>query len=66
MTLCMDITMSFWHFYLCKVLDLDEKNQVLKTYVYYRLYWNDEFLTWDPSEYNNITSSKILNVSLLY
>lgn len=36
------------------ILNVDEKNQVLTTYVWYRQEWTDEFLTWDPEEFDNV------------
>lgn len=36
------------------ILNVDEKNQVLTTYVWYRQEWTDEFLTWDPEEFDDV------------
>ncbi|XP_040274140.1 5-hydroxytryptamine receptor 3A-like [Bufo bufo] len=33
----------------------DEKEQLLSTWCIYNQYWKDEFLTWDPLEYDNIS-----------
>uniref|UniRef100_A0A8B9U1W0 5-hydroxytryptamine receptor 3A n=1 Tax=Anas zonorhyncha TaxID=75864 RepID=A0A8B9U1W0_9AVES len=37
------------------ILSVDEKNQVLTTYIWYRQHWTDEFLQWDPACFDNIT-----------
>ncbi|XP_040508006.1 5-hydroxytryptamine receptor 3A isoform X1 [Gallus gallus] len=37
------------------ILSVDEKNQVLTTYIWYRQHWTDEFLQWDPAHFDNIT-----------
>ncbi|XP_023063823.1 5-hydroxytryptamine receptor 3A isoform X2 [Piliocolobus tephrosceles] len=41
------------------ILDVDEKNQVLTTYIWYRQYWTDEFLQWNPEDFDNITKLSI-------
>ncbi|XP_069802737.1 5-hydroxytryptamine receptor 3A [Dendropsophus ebraccatus] len=41
------------------ILGVDEKNQVLTTYIWYRQFWVDEFLTWNPKEYENVTQISI-------
>nr|DBA16252.1 TPA: hypothetical protein GDO54_003664 [Pyxicephalus adspersus] len=41
------------------ILGVDEKNQVLTTYIWYRQFWIDEFLTWDPRKYENVTQISI-------
>ncbi|XP_075045725.1 5-hydroxytryptamine receptor 3A-like [Mixophyes fleayi] len=37
------------------ILGVDEKNQVLTTYIWYNQSWVDEFLTWDPKKFDNVT-----------
>ncbi|XP_061870120.1 5-hydroxytryptamine receptor 3A-like [Colius striatus] len=37
------------------ILSVDEKNQVLTTYIWYRQHWTDEFLRWDPASFDNLT-----------
>ncbi|XP_026719657.1 5-hydroxytryptamine receptor 3A-like [Athene cunicularia] len=37
------------------ILSVDEKNQVLTTYIWYRQHWMDEFLRWDPAHFDNLT-----------
>ncbi|PKK19633.1 5-hydroxytryptamine receptor 3A [Columba livia] len=37
------------------ILGVDEKNQVLTTYIWYRQHWTDEFLRWDPARFDNLT-----------
>ncbi|XP_066109731.1 5-hydroxytryptamine receptor 3A [Saccopteryx bilineata] len=41
------------------ILSVDEKNQVLTTYIWYRQYWMDEFLQWNPEDFDNITKLSI-------
>ncbi|KAM4014806.1 5-hydroxytryptamine receptor 3A-like isoform 2-T2 [Anomaloglossus baeobatrachus] len=41
------------------ILGVDEKNQVMTTYMWYNQSWFDEFLTWNPEEFNNITKISI-------
>jgi len=43
-----------------KVLNLNEKEQTLTSLLYYRLYWKDAFLTWDPDDYDGIKDSNFL------
>ncbi|KAI3378197.1 hypothetical protein SNEBB_004666 [Seison nebaliae] len=40
---------------LTQIFDMDEKNQVLVTNVWLDQEWDDEFLVWNPDEYNNLT-----------
>ncbi|XP_007934716.1 5-hydroxytryptamine receptor 3A [Orycteropus afer afer] len=41
------------------ILNVDEKNQVLTTYIWYRQCWTDEFLQWNPEDFDNITKLSI-------
>ncbi|KAL8173534.1 UNVERIFIED_CONTAM: 5-hydroxytryptamine receptor 3A [Gekko kuhli] len=41
------------------ILSVDEKNQVLTTYIWYRQCWTDEFLTWNPEDFDNLTQMSI-------
>ncbi|XP_035697059.1 neuronal acetylcholine receptor subunit alpha-10-like [Branchiostoma floridae] len=41
---------------LRQITDLDEKNQVLKTFCWLRVYWKDEYLAWNKTEYGEISS----------
>ncbi|XP_077596972.1 5-hydroxytryptamine receptor 3A [Stigmatopora nigra] len=36
------------------ILNVDEKNQVLTTYVWYRQSWTDEFLVWNPKDFDQV------------
>ncbi|KAJ3589337.1 hypothetical protein NHX12_010182 [Muraenolepis orangiensis] len=36
------------------ILNVDEKNQVLTTYIWYRQAWTDEFLVWDPEDFDEV------------
>ncbi|XP_075134560.1 5-hydroxytryptamine receptor 3A-like [Leptodactylus fuscus] len=37
------------------ILSVEEKNQLLTTYFLYNRYWRDEFLQWNPMEFDNMT-----------
>ncbi|KAK7131102.1 hypothetical protein R3I94_016287 [Phoxinus phoxinus] len=37
------------------VLDVDGQTQKVTTSIWYRQIWNDEFLVWDPEEFDGIT-----------
>ncbi|XP_063166998.1 5-hydroxytryptamine receptor 3A-like [Candoia aspera] len=41
------------------ILSVDEKNQVLTTYIWYRQQWIDEFLKWNPEDFDNITQMSV-------
>ncbi|XP_076826203.1 uncharacterized protein LOC143473203 [Clavelina lepadiformis] len=42
-----------------QVLDLDEKNQVLKSLIWFRCKWKDEYISWEPSKYEGITQMEV-------
>ncbi|PVD19805.1 hypothetical protein C0Q70_20296 [Pomacea canaliculata] len=44
---------------LTQIFDMDEKDQVLVTNVWLDQEWVDEFLVWDPMDFNNITMLRI-------
>ncbi|KAG8569224.1 hypothetical protein GDO81_014304 [Engystomops pustulosus] len=37
------------------ILGVDEKNQYVKSYIWYNQSWVDDFLMWDPVQFDNIT-----------
>ncbi|KAK6016576.1 hypothetical protein OSTOST_17939 [Ostertagia ostertagi] len=37
----------------------DEVNQVLVLKEWHRMYWQDEFLVWNPADYDNITEIQV-------
>ncbi|XP_030638860.1 5-hydroxytryptamine receptor 3A [Chanos chanos] len=41
------------------ILNVDEKNQVLTTYVWYRQQWFDEFLVWNTSDFDGVKQVSI-------
>ncbi|XP_064207088.1 5-hydroxytryptamine receptor 3A [Anguilla rostrata] len=41
------------------ILNVDEKNQVLTTYVWYRQQWVDEFLVWNPEDFDDVKQVSI-------
>ncbi|XP_061175302.1 neuronal acetylcholine receptor subunit alpha-10-like isoform X1 [Saccostrea echinata] len=44
---------------LIQILDLDERNQVLTTNVWVTYQWKDIYMTWNQSEYDNITKIRV-------
>uniref|UniRef100_A0A8C3XT68 5-hydroxytryptamine receptor 3A n=1 Tax=Chelydra serpentina TaxID=8475 RepID=A0A8C3XT68_CHESE len=46
------------------ILSVDEKNQVLTTYIWYRQHWIDEFLRWNPEDFDNITQMSLPTESI--
>ncbi|XP_033749116.1 LOW QUALITY PROTEIN: neuronal acetylcholine receptor subunit alpha-10-like [Pecten maximus] len=44
---------------MTQIFDMDEKNQVLVTNAWLDQGWHDEFLKWDPKDFNNITTIRI-------
>uniref|UniRef100_A0A3B4H482 5-hydroxytryptamine receptor 3A-like n=1 Tax=Pundamilia nyererei TaxID=303518 RepID=A0A3B4H482_9CICH len=42
-------------FTLYAVLGVNEKTQILTTFLWLRLYWHNEFLVWDPKECDGVT-----------
>ncbi|KAK7003431.1 neuronal acetylcholine receptor subunit alpha-10 [Biomphalaria glabrata] len=44
---------------LIQILDVDIKDQVLKTNVWYEYTWTDVLLRWDIEHYDNITDVRI-------
>ncbi|XP_066196339.1 neuronal acetylcholine receptor subunit alpha-10 [Sylvia atricapilla] len=44
---------------LSQIIDMDERNQVLTTYLWVRQTWLDAHLTWDKDEYGGIDSIRI-------
>ncbi|KAI9519100.1 Neuronal acetylcholine receptor subunit alpha-9-I [Dissostichus eleginoides] len=39
---------------LSQIKDMDEKNQVLTTYLWIRLVWHDAYLKWDKEDYDDL------------
>nr|XP_014434314.1 5-hydroxytryptamine receptor 3A [Pelodiscus sinensis] len=46
------------------ILSVDEKNQVLTTYIWYQQHWIDEFLRWNPEDFDNITQLSLPTESI--
>ncbi|XP_066293119.1 neuronal acetylcholine receptor subunit alpha-10-like [Branchiostoma lanceolatum] len=44
---------------LKQIIDLAEKEQTFRINIWLRLYWNDEFLTWNASEHGGVESLTI-------
>ncbi|XP_038073683.1 neuronal acetylcholine receptor subunit alpha-10-like [Patiria miniata] len=49
----------FYHMKLSRILKIDERNQILTTAFWLEQRWKDDFLVWDPLDYDNITSINI-------
>ncbi|CAH1797208.1 unnamed protein product [Owenia fusiformis] len=45
---------------ISQVINVDEKNQIMKSNVWLRMLWNDFQLQWDPADYGNIPSIRVL------
>ncbi|GMT09593.1 hypothetical protein PFISCL1PPCAC_890, partial [Pristionchus fissidentatus] len=46
------VKLKFW---LKQILKVDERDQILNVYCWLELYWTDETLKWDPSEFGGLT-----------
>lgn len=46
------------------MLNLNEKDQTLNSLLRYRIYWKDQFLVWDPDDYDGIKNSKRFSIVL--
>ncbi|XP_014662720.1 PREDICTED: acetylcholine receptor subunit beta-like 1 [Priapulus caudatus] len=44
---------------LTQIINVDEKNQIIKTNIWLRHTWNDYQLAWDPTEYNGLKEIQI-------
>ena len=47
---------------LKQIVDLDERNQILKTNVWIEYYWNDTNLMWTPVSFNDLDGQQKRNV----
>lgn len=47
---------------LKQIVDLDERNQILKTNIWLEYYWNDTNLTWDPVQIYFLADHKRLKL----
>uniref|UniRef100_A0AC35F8S0 Uncharacterized protein n=1 Tax=Panagrolaimus sp. PS1159 TaxID=55785 RepID=A0AC35F8S0_9BILA len=45
------VSMQFW---LKQILKLNERDQTVLVYCWLELYWKDEFLSWNPSDFGGI------------
>ncbi|CAD6186906.1 unnamed protein product [Caenorhabditis auriculariae] len=48
----LEVEIKFW---LKQILKVDERDQIVNIYCWLELYWQDETLRWEPSEYGNLT-----------
>uniref|UniRef100_A0A8C5EDT9 Neuronal acetylcholine receptor subunit alpha-10-like n=1 Tax=Gouania willdenowi TaxID=441366 RepID=A0A8C5EDT9_GOUWI len=44
---------------LSQIIDMDERNQILTTYLWVRQVWMDAFLTWKKEEYDGLDTIRI-------
>ncbi|XP_040181969.1 5-hydroxytryptamine receptor 3A-like [Rana temporaria] len=44
---------------LYALLNVDEKNQLISCYLWFNQSWMDEFLSWDPMQFDNVTKISI-------
>ncbi|XP_052277536.1 acetylcholine receptor subunit beta-like 1 isoform X2 [Dreissena polymorpha] len=44
---------------LSQIINVDEKNQIMKTNVWLQVYWDDYQLKWDPKDYGGIEALRI-------
>ncbi|CAJ1063707.1 neuronal acetylcholine receptor subunit alpha-9-like [Xyrichtys novacula] len=44
---------------LSQIIDMDERNQILTTYLWIRQVWMDAFLTWKKEEYDGLDTIRI-------
>uniref|UniRef100_A0A8C5S3U7 Neuronal acetylcholine receptor subunit alpha-10 n=1 Tax=Laticauda laticaudata TaxID=8630 RepID=A0A8C5S3U7_LATLA len=44
---------------LSQIIDMDERNQILTTYLWIRQVWVDAYLSWDKEDYSGIDSIQI-------
>ncbi|XP_073511539.1 5-hydroxytryptamine receptor 3A-like [Phyllobates terribilis] len=48
------------------ILSVDEKKQLLTIYYLYNQYWSDEFLQWNPTDFDNMTIISITTESIWF
>ncbi|XP_071953254.1 neuronal acetylcholine receptor subunit alpha-10-like [Antedon mediterranea] len=48
-----------------QLVDMDELNQIMTTNVWFNKKWTDYFLTWNPEEFDNITTT-VIDSSLIW
>uniref|UniRef100_A0A3B4TNQ7 Neuronal acetylcholine receptor subunit alpha-9-like n=1 Tax=Seriola dumerili TaxID=41447 RepID=A0A3B4TNQ7_SERDU len=44
---------------LSQIIDMDERNQILTTYLWIRQVWNDAYLTWKKEDYDGLDTIRI-------
>ncbi|KAM3869042.1 neuronal acetylcholine receptor subunit alpha-10-like [Diretmus argenteus] len=44
---------------LSQIIDMDERNQILTTYLWIRQVWTDAYLTWRPEDYDGLDTIRI-------
>ncbi|PIK42135.1 putative neuronal acetylcholine receptor subunit alpha-10 [Apostichopus japonicus] len=49
----------FYHMKLSRILKIDERNQILATAVWLEQWWHDDYLKWNPEDYDNLTEVTI-------
>ncbi|CDQ66066.1 unnamed protein product [Oncorhynchus mykiss] len=44
---------------LSQIIDMDERNQILTTYLWIRMVWTDAYLTWKKEDYDGLDTIRI-------
>ncbi|CAH1268275.1 CHRNA9 [Branchiostoma lanceolatum] len=44
---------------LAQIIDMDERNQILTAYLWLRQNWVDEYLQWEPADYDGLESLRV-------
>ncbi|CAB1316395.1 unnamed protein product, partial [Coregonus sp. 'balchen'] len=44
---------------LSQIIDMDERNQILTTYLWIRMVWTDAYLTWKKDDYDGLDTIRI-------
>ncbi|TKR60916.1 hypothetical protein L596_028097 [Steinernema carpocapsae] len=55
------VSVQFW---LKQILKVDERDQIVNIYLWLELYWTDEFLKWDPKDYDGLDRLHIPSESI--
>uniref|UniRef100_A0A1I8ADS6 Neur_chan_LBD domain-containing protein n=1 Tax=Steinernema glaseri TaxID=37863 RepID=A0A1I8ADS6_9BILA len=50
------VSVQFW---LKQILKVDERNQIVNIYLWLEMYWRDEYLRWDPDDFDGLDTIHI-------
>ncbi|XP_022091688.1 neuronal acetylcholine receptor subunit alpha-10-like isoform X1 [Acanthaster planci] len=48
-----------FYFYFAHVLDMNEREQTLSSSIWLTLFWQDDYMTWDPDDYGGVYMFKV-------